>query len=341
MTQQVTVRERLATWLGSQSRSLASFSEPVLYAYLAEQIGAQPEEVRAAVCTEGPPVYALFEHLWQGRWSPSKPFALYGYDSNHCVLDWEISLVAGFAQWLTAQGYVAVREFGGSVHTQHLALGGTLHGLQAGTNQRDLAAHKDTRDPQDLWLFEAKGKVAGGFDIYESAEALGQIFMYPDALLSGLLGSKSSRVGGHLWNIVDQLGDGWIAGGRRTHLAAVVPAFSPTPVWQGGGKVTMQPRPYYERPVQRVLDFVQNRNALVSRAVFKQDVLFAEVLGAIETRYGLSDLVAGNGPVTFHIVELSTTPSGELRVYDRTRESLWVPALANAANARAGPCYRT
>jgi hypothetical protein len=151
--------------------------------------------------------------------------------------------------------------------------------------------------------------------------------MYHDALLCRLLGSKNVHARGHLWNIVEQLGDDWTAGGRRIHLAAVVPAFSPTPVWQGG-KVTLQPLPYYERAVQRMLDFIENRDALVSRAVFKQDKLFAEVLDAIDTRYGLSGLVAGNGPVTFHIIELSMAPSGDLRVYDRTRQSPWASVRA-------------
>lgn len=310
-------RRRIDKWLAFQAGNLERFRNLLPYAQIAAETGLSIEVVRDAVVTADLPLYALFVHIFKGKTRPSKPFALYGYDREHCLLDWEGSLAAGLKKFFADHGYYALREVGTEADIAHLRSLGTLFQLREGINLRDLIAHEHTAQPRHLWLIELKGKEAGEFDYYTFAEGLGQIFKYPDELLQGLLGGGMVKAQGHLYRIAQELRKGyWGEMNRSIHLALVVPDFSPTTVWSGG-KTVIKADGVYHRPICTLLEYIKTGKSQATSGEFKYQRLFGQILEAIDREYNLRKFYATRGNITFTVLGCqSTLGESRFRVVD-------------------------
>lgn len=308
LTMEADARRRVERWLNSQTSNLQRFSDVVPYAEIAAETGLHADDVLQVVVNADPPLYAPFIHVYKGIPRGSKPFALYGYDQNSCLLDWEYSLVAGLKRYFSDHGYYALREVGTEPDIVHLCTAGTLFQLQENLNLRDLIAHENNPFPNNLWLVEVKGKQAFEFDHYTFAEGLGQIFEFPAEFLQGLLGSAAAKAGGHLYRMAVQLATGyWGKTNRRIHLALAIPNFSPTILWSGGKTVVIASS-IYNRPLQAFLEYYRTGRSQARTGKYKYQRLFGQVLEAIDHKYDLRKLCAKNSQITFNVLGCESAP---------------------------------
>lgn len=297
-------RISLNIWLKKYTNNLEYFRTPISYNQIAHEIGLPEDTIREVVSASEEPIYALFEHTFQGKQTSSKPFALYPCDHKYCTLDWEYPLVTALEQWFKARNYDTKQELGSSSDIAALKMGASITSLTRGSNQRDLWAHETSENRNNLWIIEAKGKVAYEFDFYTFAEGMAQIFSYPHRILQGLLGGGNKAAKGHVMDIVGELADHWTHNGKRIHIGLAVPDFYPTPVWKGG-KPTVIAKGFYARPLAAFQKFLLSGQTETKTGKFKYQRLFGEMLDYIDEKYDLRSLVLDNGPLTFHVITLS------------------------------------
>ena len=169
-----------------------------------------------------------------------------------------------------------------------------LRPLTPGKNQRDLFCLSRDGKYLDLWIIEAKGKEAGGFDFYCFAEALGQLFHVPAALLSALLGSERGDGHGRGFEIAERLVEGWRGSGlvARATLAVLVPLWGPDAVWTD--RVSVRPQPYYQRPISTMEAFLESGSTRDLPSKTKGEARFAAVLEHVACEYRVCSPPASN-----------------------------------------------
>lgn len=107
----VQVRVSVENWLRQYTNNLELFRSPIPYAQIASSVGFSEDSIRSVIANPKL-IYAVFQHTFKGKRTPSKPFALYPCDRQHCVLDWEYPLVTALERWFKARGYDARQELG-------------------------------------------------------------------------------------------------------------------------------------------------------------------------------------------------------------------------------------
>lgn len=230
---------RLRDWLESHDERLDRFAELVPLRDLASETGASEGDLRARISSAATPPYHIWPHLHAGKKRRSKPYALRLGAPDAVVLDWEDSVVAAAEGEFTRRGFETRRELGSETHLAALLARPTLTGLVSGQNLRDLWALRVDENRADLWIIEAKGKEAGGFEHYCVAEALGQLFPVPAEPLSELLGSRRGAGHGLCWNYANQLLPAWLAQGLKVRLTLglLLPFWAPDVVWGSDARV--------------------------------------------------------------------------------------------------------
>lgn len=295
----------LNNWLQKYTDNLEYFRNPVPYAQIAHEIGLPEDMIREVIEISKDPIYALFRHTFKGKQTSSKPFAIYPCDHKHCLLDWEYPLVTAFEQWFKVHGYDAKQELGCTSDIAALKKGSSITSLTKGSNQRDLWAHEASGNRNNLWIIEAKGKVASEFDFYTFAEGMAQIFSFPHRILQGLLGGGKVAARGHVMDIVTELSEYWTSNGKRMHIGLAVPDFHPTPVWKGG-KTIISPTGFYARPLEAFKKFLLTGQTESKTGQYKYQRLFGEMLDYIDKHYNLRAMVLDDEPITFHVITLGT-----------------------------------
>lgn len=297
-------RLSLNIWLQKYTNNLEYFRNPISYTQIAHEVGLPEDTVREVVSASGEPIYALFQHTFQGKQTSSKPFAIYPCDYKYCTIDWEYPLVTALEQWFKVRSYDTKQELGSPSDIAALKKGTSITSLTRGSNQRDLWAHEASENRNNLWIIEAKGKVAYEFDYYTFAEGMAQIFSFPHRILQGLLGGGNKAAKGHVMDIVEELTDYWTRNGKRIHIGLAVPDFHPTPVWKGG-KTTVISKGFYARPLAAFQKFLISNQTETKTGEYKYQRLFGEMLDYIDENYNLRSMVLDSEPVTFHVITLS------------------------------------
>ncbi len=304
-----TVKFRLDEWLGNHDDNLRRFTELVPLATVATETELSPETIREAVVTSQPPIYHVWSHTYARTTRPNKPYCLRLGPADAVCLDWEDSVVAAAQTSFRQLGYSTCRELGTAEHIECLLNEPDVSHLQAGVNLRDLWAYCCDGDSIDFWIIEAKGKEAGGFDRYCFAEALSQLFEVPSELLTKLLGAPKSAGHGLCYKFATQLLTGWQQRGWRANitLAVLIPCWDSDVVWDGG-KARPRSRSYYQRPIDEVVEFI-NQGSSHASSKKKGESVFGQILEWLENSYSIRVLSRSNSGIKFRVLTARDEPT--------------------------------
>ena len=305
---------RIGAWLARHDDALSRFGVPLPLEKAAQEIGVGAKELRARLTDGATPPHHLWRHTYGGRQKRSKPYCLRLGGPDHLALDWEDSVVGTAEAAFARRGFETKRQLGEETHVGELIRRPSLDSLRPGANLRDLWALRVSGNDVDLWIVEAKGKQAGGFEHYCVAEALGQLFPVPAEPLSDLLGSRHGPGHGLCLTYSHQLLDGWRSAGRRPRitLGLLLPWWRPDVVW--GDRIARAiPGSYFDRPQRALEEFLGGRDSRAKSGTPKERA-FGSVLEQIEARCSLRELAAGARALRFRILLAGTNDDGEFQL---------------------------
>jgi hypothetical protein len=298
---------RIESWLSAHEDRLDRFRSPIPIEVAATEIGVSPASLLAAVRGGTRPPVHVWSHLYRGQRAPSKPYCLRLTGPDTVGLDWEHSVTGAAEAAFRRRGYQTALELG-EAHVVALTERPDLDACVPGVNQRDLWALRVEEPTIDLWIVEAKGKQASGFDYFGFAEALGQVFPLSAGVLGGLLGTKHAAGHGSCWRIAQRLMAAWTARGYRPSitLAVLVPYWAPDALWEDR-RVRWIPAPYYERPVGAFRRFAAGGSAPPASAG-KGPRLFWEGLAEVDATCDLRRLVGAGAGLRFRLLTAGADP---------------------------------
>ncbi len=296
--------ERLRDWLVAHDERLDRFEQLVPLHELASESGAGAAEIRARLTDGSVPPYHVWSHVHAGKRSRSKPYALRLGAPDAVALDWEESVVAAAEAELTRRGFETQRQLGSETHLAALLARPSLAGLARGHNLRDLWALRVGDGHADLWIVEAKGKEAGGFEHYCVAEALGQLFPLPAEPLSELLGSSRGAGHGLCWDYARRLLPAWRAQGLkvRVTLGLLLPFWAPDVIWGSDARVREVAGPCFARPLRALHEFIESGRSDATSRHHKYERAFGAVLESLERDCGLRQLAVADEGLRFRVL---------------------------------------
>ncbi len=305
------LENRLCSWLQDHDGRLGRFADPIPLSIVAAEVQAPEEDVRAAIVHARPPLTHIWPHTYRKRTRRSKPYCLRINGPNSVGLDWEDSVVGAAEAEFRRRGYTTAREVGTREHVELLKRNPDLTVLRRDQNQRDLMVCRKDGDEVDFWIVEAKGKEAGGFDLYCFAEALGQLFEVPADLLSRLLGSERGPGHGLCHRIAQELLEAWEPQGLRIRitLAVLVPFWAPDVVWSD--KPVPREDTYYIRAVDAVTTWLETGDSGVRNARTKGRKRFGRVLEHLQKTYHLQELTRLDGTLRYATLVATTDSAGK------------------------------
>jgi hypothetical protein len=305
-----TVRSRLQTWLADHDNCIDRFRKPVLLTTVADEIDVLIDDVRRFLASTREPLFHSWPHKYRGRISRSKPYCLRMSGPDTVGLDWEYSIVGAVEDAFRRKRFETCQELGTDDDTERLISDVSLDGLTPGVNQRDLWALRRNQDAIDLWIIEAKGKEAAGFDHYCFAEVLGQVFEIPAAPLTDLLGTQRKAGHGLCWRIASRVNDAWKV--RRLKatvtIAILLPAWTPDVVWKSGQACCI-PQPYYGRALEKFNQFLTSGETDADNRKFKYKRAFGEVLEHLQKEYAIRELATAESGLRFRQLTTSSDPT--------------------------------
>jgi len=155
------------------------------------------------------------------------------------------------------------------------------------------------------------------------AQGLGQLFPIPDNLLSDLLGSPT-KAPGECWKIAQQLIKGWYGNRMQVRIvfALALPWWQNDVVWKGS-KIVYQNVPYYHRPVETFLAFLNGQPSFAKTGKYKYQQIFGEILEHLERTYSICTLSSSNDGICFRILLVGGVDNtGNLLVSELPKETI-------------------
>ncbi|MCA9251028.1 MAG: hypothetical protein R3E58_01395 [Phycisphaerae bacterium] len=299
----LSIGDRLDNWLEGHDSDIDRFRNPVSLANVADEIGASIGDVRRFLATTSEPIYHIWSHEYRGKISRSKPYCLRLNGPESVGLDWEHSIVGAVEGAFRDEGFETCQELGTDNDIERLISDVGLGGLSPGLNQRDLWTLRHDQDAVDLWIIEAKGKEAGGFEHYCFAEVLSQVFEVPAEPLTSLLGAKRKAGHGLCWRIANRISDAWQQRGLTATLtvAILLPAWAPDVVWKSGLACQTQ-EPFYGRALESFNRFLSSGETDARCGKFKYERAFGEVLEHLQSEYGIRQLATAETGLRFRML---------------------------------------
>jgi len=297
---------KLTQWLEAHDTNLGRFRHPVSLAEVSREANEPAGDICAFLHESSKPVYHIWEHVYRGKRSRSKPYCLRLSGPAHVSLDWEDSVVGAAEADFQRRGYETRHQIGTPEHLSRLSNEPSLGSLTPGSNLRDFWALRRVGQDIDLYIVEAKGKEAGGFESYCFAEALGQIFSVSADVLSAMLGTKRRPGHGICWSAAQHLYAAWTQRGFRPTItvAVLVPEWSPDVVWSGGRPRFIEAC-FYARPLANFRLFLANGIPSQGSRVHKGRAAFAQMLDELEANIHIRSLAQAETGLRFRL--LSTT----------------------------------
>jgi hypothetical protein len=276
---------------------------------VASETNLAVEDVRRILREACPPVHHAWEHRHGQKVSRSKPYCLRMNGPDSVGLDWEYSVVGAVEGEFRRRGYTACQELGTELDIASLLQTGSLDGLTAGINQRDLLALRREGDQLDLWIVEAKGKEAGGFEHYCFAEVLSQVFEVSSEVLTDLLGSRKPTSHGLCWRIARELLAAWTGQGYAPTItvAILVPNWRPDVVW-GDKAVRHTESAYYARPLSAFMAYLRTGDNPGRAGRYKYERAFGTMLHGLQEAVGLRQLAQADRGLRFRVLTAQTDP---------------------------------
>ncbi len=313
------VRDALHSWLANQDERLDRFRRPISLSEVADESGVSQARLATFLRAGGEPVYHSWKHTHAGKSSRSKPYSLRLNGPGTVGLDWEHSVVGAAEAAFQRQGYETCRELGTDEHLEHLLVSPALGNLVPGSNQRDLWALRRVGSQIDLWIIEAKGKEAYGFDHYCFAETLGQLFEVSGEWLTALLGAQKGDGHGLCWRIARRLHQAWSQQGLAPTitLAVLVPHWAPDVVWDNGRPRTV-PEGYYSRPVAACRQYLRTGDSAAVAGRHKYQRAFGAILEELDEKVGLRALARATAGLRFRLLGAQCHERGEFQLTDLT-----------------------
>ena len=310
------MHEKLTCWLKKQDARLVRFKRTVPLEELSREIGEKAADIRAFIARSERPVFHTWEHTHRKTISRTKPYCLRLAGPGDVCLDWEESVVGAAEAIFKEQGYDCRREIGTKDHIAKLCNGPSLDTLVPGVNKRDLLALKKYGDANkriDLYILEAKGKQASGFDFHNVACALGQVFPIPKLLLNEILGDYKKKSEGYTrgecWSIAQALYGRWSALGFHPTitLGLLLPNWKPDVVWNKPQARTY-PASYFERPLSELRGFLEGVAGDEPPQTMKQSA-FRRILADLEERVKIKALARAETGLRFRLLSAESAES--------------------------------
>ena len=161
------VERKLTNWLAAHDNRLDRFTHPVPLADVASEVAEPAESIRSFLCESQQPIFHTWTHVYRGQKSSrSKPYCLRLSGPDDVCLDWEDSVVGVTEREFVRRGYECRQQIGSREHLSRLCSEPSLATLIPGVNLRDFWALRRSGPDIDLYIVEAKGKEAGGFELY-------------------------------------------------------------------------------------------------------------------------------------------------------------------------------
>jgi hypothetical protein len=177
---------------------------------------------------------------------------------------------------------------------------------------RDLWAlkrHGDDGKDIDLYILEAKGKQAGGFEFYCFAGALGQVFPVSAALLSVMIGAPKNPGHGDCWRFAQKLHAVWAERGFRPMITVglLLPEWWPDVVWTNRRSQT-RPTSYFARPLADFRQFLATDAPASGPPASKRQTAFRQMLDELEAQINIRSLAQAKNGLRFRLLTTQSAP---------------------------------
>lgn len=295
--------QKLGIWLERHDFQIDRFRNPIPISDVCNEIGVPFDRVLGFFQQNNETPFYQWSHTHGSRASRSKPYCLRLNGPDTVGLDWEDSVIGAAEAAFRMKYYQTSREIGTEEHICSLIANPDLSIIDPKQNKRDLWALRRDEKNIELYIIEAKGKQAYGFDHYCFAEALSQVFPVPREPLSMLLGAQKEASQGLCWQYARRLYHGWESAGLRPNVtvAVLVPEWSPDVVWSSN-KVQHIPGCFYERPLAAFRRFLATGETDIRPGAYKYQRAFGEILNHLETNYHIRSLAHADKGLRFRVL---------------------------------------
>lgn len=306
--------ERIQQWLATHDDRLSRFESPLPIDEVAREVGVPVAELRGRLLDGGTPPFHVWFHTHRGKRARTKPYCLRLGGPNTVVIDRESSVVGAVEAAFVSKGFETKRELGTEEHVSILERQPSLAPLTQGSNLRDLWALRRHGAQVDLWILEAKGKQAGGFDHLCVAEAMGQLFPLSAALLMKL-GAPPRQGHGLCFDFAKRLESAWRSRGLHPTitLALLLPYWRPDIVWSNG-RARPTAASYFDRPVRALQGFLRGGDSKARTGTQQYERVFGSIMEEIDLSSGLRALASATEGIRFRLMLAGSAPSDGFQV---------------------------
>lgn len=292
----------LAAWLAEHEFRLDRFDAPVPEDEVAAECGLGTDEVRRLVREADPPVH----HVWP----QNRLFCLRATGPRHVGLDRGASIVGALELDFRTRGFDTARGVGTPEHIAALVEAPELGPLEPEPGREGgLWALRRDGDAVELWVVEARGKPAAGFEHHAVAAALSGIAPVRGEHLTAMFGAEAPDTPGRALAAARTLLDGWRARGLEptVHVAIALPAWSPDVVWREGRPTPLAEGPCVE-PLRALREFLVSGERPYEDAGSRAREAFGAMLADLDASVQLRELAAAKSGLCFRVLTAAADP---------------------------------